>query len=85
MSIQYRFHSYCLSSADQLNVGNPNHALSHKWESDRGYHFIYLAESQYHFHGSVMKIAEPGFEVEFATKFKFAAQLFFVLTICVKF
>ncbi len=49
------------------------------------YDFIYLDESQYYFHGLVMKIAEPGFEVEFATKLKFAAQLFFVLLICVKF
>ncbi len=44
-----------------------------------------MDESQYHVHGSVMKIAEPGFEVEFAKTFKFAVQLFFVLLICVKF
>ncbi len=40
--------------------------------------------AQYHFHGSVMKIAEPGFEVECAATCKFAAQLFFVLLIDVK-
>ncbi len=32
-----------------------------------------------------MKIAEPGFDVEFATKFELAAQLFFGLLSCAKF
>ncbi len=55
------------------------------WRHLGPHHFISLDESQYHFHGSVMNIAEPGFEVEFATTFKFVAQLFFVILICVKF
>ncbi len=36
------------------------------------------------FNGSVMTKTEPEFDVEFATKFKFAEQLFFVLLIYVK-
>ncbi len=41
-------------------------------------------ECQYHFHGSVMKIAICGVGVEFANKYKFAAQLLFGWVICVK-
>ncbi len=44
-----------------------------------------LDEPQYHFHGSVIKTTDFGFDVEFVTKFKIAAQLFFGLLVCVMF